>query len=161
MNIVTRSRIASGVLLLVAVCVAAPLLAQGKAKDRPSTDGTWTKIRSEDSQSGARSRSRRILGPAGERRRPHARRHNEEWVTSSSILQCRPHPVGYQPLGPDPMRIEKLEDPINRQLIAYRVSYDETPGDRMIWLDHRPHPSEYAEHSWEGFSTGPSTATRW
>jgi glyoxylase-like metal-dependent hydrolase (beta-lactamase superfamily II) len=39
-------------------------------------------------------------------------------------------------------------------LIAYRVSYDETPGDRMIWLDGRPHPSAYAEHSWEGFSTG-------
>jgi glyoxylase-like metal-dependent hydrolase (beta-lactamase superfamily II) len=24
----------------------------------------------------------------------------------------------------------------------------------MIWLDDRPHPSRYAAHSWEGFSTG-------
>ncbi len=80
--------------------------------------------------------------------------YNEEWVSTSYILQCRPHPTGYQPLGPDPMRIEQMVNPINRQLIAYRISYDETPGDRMIWLDGRPHPSELAVHSWEGFSTG-------
>jgi cyclase len=52
------------------------------------------------------------------------------------------------------MRIEQLQDPINRRLIAYKVSYDETPGDRMVWLDGRPHPSALAMHSWEGFSTG-------
>ena len=26
--------------------------------------------------------------------------------------------------------------------------------DRVIWLDGRPHPSENAEHTWDGFSTG-------
>ena len=26
--------------------------------------------------------------------------------------------------------------------------------DRTVWLDGRPHPSEYAEHTWDGFSTG-------
>ena len=26
--------------------------------------------------------------------------------------------------------------------------------DRTIWLDGRPHPSKYAEHKWQGFSTG-------
>ena len=25
---------------------------------------------------------------------------------------------------------------------------------RTIWLDGRPHPSEYAPHTWQGFSTG-------
>jgi hypothetical protein len=24
----------------------------------------------------------------------------------------------------------------------------------MIWMDGRPHPSDYYAHSWEGFSTG-------
>ena len=26
--------------------------------------------------------------------------------------------------------------------------------DRTIWMDGRPQPSEYAEHTWGGFSTG-------
>jgi hypothetical protein len=26
--------------------------------------------------------------------------------------------------------------------------------DRVIWLDGRTHPSQYAEHTWGGFSTG-------
>ena len=157
MTISTRSPIASGVLLLVAACVAIPLFAQGKGEGSPiDLTGTWTKIRSEDAhERGSGPDPGEYWGlPVNDAARMRADTYNEEWVTSSYILQCRPHPVGYQPLGPDPMRIEKLEDPINRQLIAYRVSYDETPGDRMIWLDHRPHPSEYAEHSWEGFSTG-------
>jgi len=38
--------------------------------------------------------------------------------------------------------------------VAYRISYEKTPGERMIWLDDRPRPSQYAKHSWEGFSTG-------
>ena len=38
--------------------------------------------------------------------------------------------------------------------MAYRVSFEKTPGDRAIWLDGRPRPSQYALHSWDGFSTG-------
>jgi glyoxylase-like metal-dependent hydrolase (beta-lactamase superfamily II) len=52
------------------------------------------------------------------------------------------------------MRIDKAVDPVSRQLVAYRVSFEKTPGDRMIWLDGRRRPSQYAQHSWDGFSTG-------
>ena len=42
----TRSRIAFGLLLLLAACIAAPLLAQ--AGSPMDLTGTWTKIRNED-----------------------------------------------------------------------------------------------------------------
>jgi hypothetical protein len=52
------------------------------------------------------------------------------------------------------MRIDKVVDPLTRQLVAYRISYEKTAGERVIWLDGRPSPSPYALHSWEGFSNG-------
>jgi glyoxylase-like metal-dependent hydrolase (beta-lactamase superfamily II) len=52
------------------------------------------------------------------------------------------------------MRIDKVVDPLTRQVVAYRISYEKTAGERVIWLDGRPSPSPYALHSWEGFSTG-------
>jgi len=52
------------------------------------------------------------------------------------------------------MQIDKEVDPITRRVVAYRVSYWKTPGERMIWLDGREAPSQYAKHSWDGFSSG-------
>ncbi len=92
--------------------------------------------------------------PLNDAARMRADTYNEAWVTTSYLLQCRPRSVTYQPLGLDPMRIEQTIDPVNRQLVAYRISYEKTPGERIVWLDGRPRPSEYAKHSWEGFSSG-------
>ena len=52
------------------------------------------------------------------------------------------------------MRIDQVVDPVSRQLVALRMVYEKTPGERMIWLDGRHRPSRYALHSWDGFSTG-------
>ncbi|MEQ1886951.1 MAG: MBL fold metallo-hydrolase [Bryobacteraceae bacterium] len=92
--------------------------------------------------------------PLNDAERMRADSYNGEWLSTSLLLQCRPHPTGYQQLGPDQMRIEKVIDPINRQLVAYSVLFQRTPGERMIWLDGRDRPSQYAAHSWEGFSLG-------
>src|SRR4029077_13925436 len=117
--------------------------------------GTWRWVNQEDS-------TNRLAGldpggryeglPLNDAARMRADTYSEEWVSSSPLLQCRPRSVTDQPLGLDPMRIEQFVDPVNRQLLAYRVSYEKTPGERMIWLDGRPRPSSYAKHSWEGFS---------
>ena len=152
----TRFGISLALLVTASCCT---LLAQFPEKGGGSpTDltGTWRKIGHEDTHDrGTGPDPGEYWGlPLNDAARKRADTYNEEWVSTSYILQCRPHPTGYQPLGPDPMRIEQLVDPISRHLIAYRVSYDETPGDRMIWLDGRPHPSPLAVHSWEGFSTG-------
>ena len=145
------------VIALFGLLTAAPVVFAQKGEGAPTDlSGAWRKLGHEDVHDrGTGPDPGEYWGlPVNDAARMRADTYNEEWVSTSYILQCRPHPVGYQPLGPDPMRIEQMVDPINRQLIAYRVSYDETPGDRMIWLDGRPHPSPLALHSWEGFSTG-------
>jgi hypothetical protein len=52
------------------------------------------------------------------------------------------------------MQIAPIIDPITQQLVAYTVVGMFGRADRIIWVDDRPHPSKYAEHLWQGFSTG-------
>jgi glyoxylase-like metal-dependent hydrolase (beta-lactamase superfamily II) len=92
--------------------------------------------------------------PLNDAARMRADTYNASWISTSPELQCRPHPTGYQQLGPDVMRIEKEINPLTRELVAYGILFQRTPGIRMVYLDGRPHPSEYAAHTWEGFSTG-------
>ncbi len=118
--------------------------------------GTWRWLPYEDERDrnpGAYPGDYRGL-PLNDAARMRADTYDEEWNATSPLLQCRPRSPAYQPKGLDPMRIDQVVDPVTRQLVAYRVSYEKTPGDRMIWLDGRPRPSVYALHSWDGFSTG-------
>jgi cyclase len=92
--------------------------------------------------------------PLNDAARMRADTYDEEWISASEILQCRPRPTGHQQLGLDPLRIDRVEDPLTRQVIAYRMTWEKSPGARVVWLDGRPHPSEYGQHTWEGFSTG-------
>ncbi len=74
-----------------------------------------------------------------------------EW--SLQDLQCRPHPVPYQWRAQGGMRINKEIDPVSRELVAYHVAFVRSL-DRAIYMDGRPHPPEWAPHTWSGFSTG-------
>lgn len=156
MNTINRFQIAIG-LLLLAILISPPVFAQ---ENTPlDLSGTWRWIHYEDLRErhpGAYPGD--YLGiPLNDAARMRADTYDEEWLSSSALLQCRPRGPGYQALALDPMRIEKEIDPVNRQLVAYRVSFQKTPGDRLIWLDGRPRPSPYAQHSWDGFSTGKFT----
>ena len=87
-----------------------------------------------------------------------ARQKAEAWDASVLSLperQAQPHPAQYFMYGPRPSpRIEKIIDPVTGDLLAYTLAGTFGRADRTIWLDGRPHPSEYAEHTWSGFSTG-------
>ena len=87
-----------------------------------------------------------------------ARQHADAWVSAMHSLpewQGRPHPVTYSMRAPRPdMRIAPIIDPGTQQTIAYTLVNLFGRADRIIWLDGRPHPSKYAEHLWQGFSTG-------
>ena len=87
-----------------------------------------------------------------------ARQWAESWdasILSQPEQQARPHPAQYSMRGPGPgVRIQKIVDPFSGRLIAYTVAGMFGRADRVIWMDGRPHPSEFAEHTWGGFSTG-------
>jgi hypothetical protein len=66
---------------------------------------------------------------------------------------CRPHPGVYNWYYGGGFRVTKENDPISRQLVAYHVQFLRAL-DRPIYMDGRPHPPEWAPHTWAGFSTG-------
>lgn len=118
--------------------------------------GTWRWLPYEDERDrtpGAYPGDYRGL-PLNDAARMRADTYDEEVNATSQLLQCRPRGPQYQAKGLDPMRIDQVVDPASRQLVALRIVFEKTPGERMVWLDGRPRPSQYALRSWDGFSTG-------
>lgn len=79
------------------------------------------------------------------------------WSASLLTLpehQCKPHPADYAHRAPGLMRIWNEYDSDSQQLVAIRTRLYYQAAERTIWMDGRPHPSELAAHTWQGFSTG-------
>jgi glyoxylase-like metal-dependent hydrolase (beta-lactamase superfamily II) len=76
---------------------------------------------------------------------------HSEW--SLPEFQCRPHPGPYQWRALGAVRISEEYDPVSRELTAFHLEYLRSM-ERPIFMDGRPHPPEYAPHTWSGFSTG-------
>jgi cyclase len=87
-----------------------------------------------------------------------ARLKADSWEASVQTLperQCIPH-------GPDylfsraafPFRFSKEVDRATQKVIAWHMRSYAWGVERTIWMDGRPHPSKYAPHTFEGFSTG-------
>jgi len=86
-----------------------------------------------------------------------ARLRADSWDASLLTLpehQCKPHPADYGPRGPANLRLWKEVDKDSQQTIAYHTHISWQAPERTIWMDGRPHPPEYAAHTWQGFSTG-------
>ena len=86
-----------------------------------------------------------------------ARQYAESWDASRLTLpehQCRAHVSPYIYRGPVRVRISEERDPQTQAVIAIKHFISTYAQERTIWLDGRPHPSDYAPHTWMGFSTG-------
>jgi len=86
-----------------------------------------------------------------------ARLRAEAWDAEILTLpehQCKPHPADYGPRGPFNLRIWKEVDTPTQQIIAWHTHGSWQAPERTIYMDGRPHPPEYAAHTWQGFSTG-------
>ena len=68
--------------------------------------------------------------------------------------QCQVHTVAYIYRGPLQVRIWEERDPETQQVVAIRNYISTYEQNRTIWMDGRPHPPDYAAHTWMGFSTG-------
>jgi hypothetical protein len=77
---------------------------------------------------------------------------------SASILslpdyQCRVHPSDYANSFAD-IRIWDEINTDTQELIGIRIQHFAWNTQRTIWMDGRPHPPPYAQHTSMGFSTG-------
>jgi len=86
-----------------------------------------------------------------------ARRFGDAWdVARHSVLehQCAPYTLPYMFFGPNQFRIWEERHPDTQELIAIQMYMGTYQQRRTIWLDGRPHPPEYAPHTFMGYSTG-------
>ncbi|HEY6340016.1 MAG TPA: MBL fold metallo-hydrolase [Bryobacteraceae bacterium] len=78
---------------------------------------------------------------------------------NSSRIQGRQHQcMGYVPPyaynQPGNLRFWEERDPYTQRLLAIKHYWQISEGTRTIWMDDRPHPPAYAQHTWSGFATG-------
>lgn len=85
-----------------------------------------------------------------------ARMRADSWDAELLALrehQCIPHPADYGNSFSN-LRIWKEVDLDTQQMVAYHTLMQWMTTPRTIYMDGRPHPPEYAAHTWQGFSTG-------
>jgi hypothetical protein len=86
-----------------------------------------------------------------------ARAFADAWDASRLTVpehQCRAHSSPYILRGPLNMRIWDERDATTQQVVAVHIDISNFQQRRTVWMDGRPHPSRFAEHTWMGFSTG-------
>jgi cyclase len=86
-----------------------------------------------------------------------ARLFGDSWdVARHSVLehQCAPYTIPYMFFGPNQFRIWQEHNQDTQELVAIRMHLGTYQQERTIWMDGRPHPPEYAPHTFMGFSTG-------
>ena len=81
----------------------------------------------------------------------------DSWQASLLTLpehQCKPHPSTYGFRGVGNLRISADHRRQDAAMIKLRTHIQWQEQKREIWMDGRPHPPDYAAHTWQGFSTG-------
>jgi hypothetical protein len=68
--------------------------------------------------------------------------------------QCQGWPAFYFVQGPFGLKIWSETDPLKGNVVSYTIGAWEDRAPITIWMDGRPHPSKYAEHTRAGFTTG-------
>jgi hypothetical protein len=91
------------------------------------------------------------LNPAGRLR---ADSYDADRISVVSEYQCRPHSSDYGMRGLGNLRVWREIDPTTQQFIAFQTFMPAWGSQRTIWMDGREHPPAYAEHTFQGFSTG-------
>lgn len=86
-----------------------------------------------------------------------ARMRADSWDASLLTLpehQCKPHPSTYGFRGVGLLRITQDIDDATQKITSIKTHIQWQEQEREIYMDGRPHPPDYAGHTWQGFSTG-------
>jgi hypothetical protein len=140
---------------LIALAVIASSAVATPAFAQMDLSGIWAPIMHEDSvERAAGPDLGDFLGlPINEAGRARA----EAWDASILTLEehtCKPHPSTYGFRGVGNLRITFNYDPTSFQVTKIDTHIQWMEQRREIWMDGRPHPPEFAPHTWQGFSTG-------
>ena len=136
--------------------LAATLLISSPAFAQVDFSGSWSPLYHEDLPD-------RIPGPElgdylglplNDAARLRADSYDADRISVVPEYQCRPHSSDYSMRGLANMRVDAVRDPVTQRVVAFHTRINFQEMERTIWLDGRPHPSEYAAHTWQGFSTG-------
>jgi hypothetical protein len=136
--------------------LAAALLISAPAFAQIDFSGSWAPLYHEDLPD-------RIPGPElgdylglplNDAARLRADSYDADRISVVPEYQCRPHSADYSMRGLANMRVDMIRDPVTQSAIAFHTRMNFQEMERTIWLDGRAHPSEYAPHTWQGFSTG-------
>ena len=73
---------------------------------------------------------------------------------ASPQQQCAQYSPHFLLHGGGNYRFWEERDPHTQRLIALKMYGQITEGTRTVWMDGRPHPPAYAQHTFLGFSTG-------
>jgi hypothetical protein len=79
----------------------------------------------------------------------------DSWMAARTEMpehQCEPHPGQYLSWGPGHFRITNIFDPRTERIIGMTLQGANLLVERTLWLDGRSRPPEYARHTWAGFS---------
>jgi len=68
--------------------------------------------------------------------------------------QCSAYTPEFLLYGGGNFRFWEDRDSYTQKLISIKMYGQITEGNRTIWMDGRPHPPAWAQHTWMGFSTG-------
>jgi hypothetical protein len=141
--------------LRIAVFLLGVALSARPAAAQVDLTGIWAPLFHED-------QVERIPGPdvgdyAGLPINDAARLRADSWDASLLTLpehQCKPHPSTYGFRGVGNLRISPTYNDKTQQLVKLFTHIQWQEQEREIWMDGRPHPPDYAPHTWQGFSTG-------
>lgn len=144
--------------IIIGLAVASmTLLTHSRATAQIDLSGEWANRVHED-------QPHRIPGPdigdySGLPLNDAARLRADSWDASIHSLrehQIQSYTAAYGSHGIANMRISKVVDDATQNVVAFKIfrSPGATDMTRMLWLDGRAHPPEYAAHTWQGFSTG-------
>lgn len=142
--------------LISAVALLLVALSSSTASAQINLSGDWASLFHEDQpERGPGPELGDYLGlPISDR----ARHYADAWDSGRLTIpehQCRAHVAPYILRGPAAgVRISEEKDPTTQNVIAIKVFINTYAQTRTIWMDGRPHPSDGAGLTWQGFSTG-------
>ena len=141
-----------GLAALTAAVLISCALAVNPASAQVDLTGTWQRAASNDN--GASQEPVDLLGmPLSADGRAKALSYDIA-ALSATERQCQMYPPIYAIVGPFPLQISAVPEPITQKLLAWKIAGWGDRDETIIWMDGRPHPSKTAPHSHGGFTTG-------